>query len=106
MSFRADHDALQVADPATAGWRDEEYLIYAPAPSRGVRATFRGPREGETNPLPGSNEAFRMERSACSLFGIATFGVHCTGELPARVLCLLQLADPTRAVTRLRRRDG
>ncbi|GAA5882494.1 hypothetical protein JCM3774_006131 [Rhodotorula dairenensis] len=58
------------------GWRDEEYVIYAPGSSRGVPATFRGTQEG--NPLPGSNEAFRMERSACSLFGLTTFGVHLT----------------------------
>ncbi|GAA5895233.1 hypothetical protein JCM6882_006623 [Rhodosporidiobolus microsporus] len=50
------------------GWRDEEYTIYGPPPVLG---------EGD-NPLPGSNEAFRMERSACALFGLATFGVHCT----------------------------
>ncbi|GAA5990133.1 hypothetical protein JCM11641_001066 [Rhodosporidiobolus odoratus] len=49
------------------GWRDEEYTVW-------------GPPSGEhgNNPLPGSNEAFRMERSACALFGVATFGVHCT----------------------------
>ncbi|GAA6024673.1 hypothetical protein JCM8202_000434 [Rhodotorula sphaerocarpa] len=60
------------------GWRDEEYVVYAPAPARNVPATFRGPQEGDPNPLPGSNEAFRMERSACGLFGVTTFGVHCT----------------------------
>lgn len=47
-------------------------------------ATFRGPQQGDANPLPGSNEAFRMERSACSLFGVTTFGVHCTGERNGR----------------------
>ncbi|BGP15490.1 hypothetical protein JCM10213v2_003469 [Rhodosporidiobolus nylandii] len=50
------------------GWRDEEYTIWGPAP----------PVSEDSNPLPGSNEAFRMERSACSLFGLTTFGVHCT----------------------------
>ncbi|TKA52394.1 hypothetical protein B0A53_05101 [Rhodotorula sp. CCFEE 5036] len=60
------------------GWRDEEYVVYAPGAGRGVPATFRGPQQGDANPLPGSNEAFRMERSACSLFGVTTFGVHCT----------------------------
>ncbi|GAA5880408.1 hypothetical protein JCM8547_007895 [Rhodosporidiobolus lusitaniae] len=50
------------------GWRDEEYTIWGPA----------APVGENDNPLPGSNEAFRMERSACALFGLATFGVHCT----------------------------
>ncbi|GAA5843517.1 hypothetical protein JCM11251_001642, partial [Rhodosporidiobolus azoricus] len=49
-------------------WRDEEYTIWGPPPVL----------EAGDNPLPGSNEAFRMERSACALFGLATFGVHCT----------------------------
>ncbi|BGP47569.1 hypothetical protein JCM10450v2_003432 [Rhodotorula kratochvilovae] len=52
------------------GWRDEEYTIYGPVPPPSP--------DGEDNPLPGANEAFRMERSACALFGLATFGVHCT----------------------------
>ncbi|GAA5991814.1 hypothetical protein JCM10908_002217 [Rhodotorula pacifica] len=60
------------------GWRDEEYVIYAPGPGYGTPSTFRGPKQGDANPLPGSNEAFRMERSACSLFGVTTFGVHLT----------------------------
>ncbi|GAA5889759.1 hypothetical protein JCM5296_002333 [Sporobolomyces johnsonii] len=50
------------------GWRDEEYSIYGPAPPLGQ----------DDNPLPGTNVAFSMERSACALFGVATFGVHCT----------------------------
>ncbi|GAA5911622.1 hypothetical protein JCM8208_005694 [Rhodotorula glutinis] len=53
------------------GWRDEMYTIYGPPPPPSP--------EGDDNPLAtGSNEAFRMERSACALFGFATFGVHCT----------------------------
>ncbi|GAA5841411.1 hypothetical protein JCM3766R1_004075 [Sporobolomyces carnicolor] len=51
-----------------AGWRDEVYNIYGPAPKFSA----------EENPLPGSNVAFRLERAACSLFGVTTFGVHCT----------------------------
>ncbi|GAA5820170.1 hypothetical protein JCM10212_006493, partial [Sporobolomyces blumeae] len=50
------------------GWRDEHYSIYGPAP----------PLAADQNPLPGSNVAFTVERSACSLFGFTTFGVHCT----------------------------
>ncbi|GAA5885008.1 hypothetical protein JCM16303_006515 [Sporobolomyces ruberrimus] len=51
-----------------AGWRDEVYNIYGPGPKFST----------EENPLPGSNVAFRLERAACSLFGVTTFGVHCT----------------------------
>ncbi|GAA5962149.1 hypothetical protein JCM3765_003875 [Sporobolomyces pararoseus] len=51
-----------------AGWRDEVYNIYGPAPKFSA----------EENPLPGSNIAFKLERAACSLFGVTTFGVHCT----------------------------
>ncbi|GAA6044359.1 hypothetical protein JCM8097_008407 [Rhodosporidiobolus ruineniae] len=53
------------------GWRDEDYTIYGPVSPPSFD-------EKNANPLPGSNEAFRMERSACALFGVATFGVHCT----------------------------
>lgn len=58
---------------ALGGWRDEEYAVYGP-----VKAWNE-----EENPLPGSNVAFSMERSACALFGVATFGVHCTGLSPS-----------------------
>ncbi|KDE07872.1 hypothetical protein MVLG_01966 [Microbotryum lychnidis-dioicae p1A1 Lamole] len=49
------------------GWRNELYTVYGPK-SHGV----------DENPLPGSNVAFTMERAACALFGLTTFGVHCT----------------------------
>lgn len=58
---------------ALSGWRDEEYAVYGP-----VRRWNE-----EENPLPGLNVAFSMERSACALFGVATFGVHCTGTFLA-----------------------
>ncbi|BGO98892.1 hypothetical protein NBRC10513v2_003294 [Rhodotorula toruloides] len=64
------------------GWRDEEYTIYAPSPP--VPSKFPSASSDDddseplSNPLPGSNEAFRMERCACSLFGVPTFGVHLT----------------------------
>lgn len=52
------------------GWRNEHYNIYGPvsASSSGIAL------------LPGSNIAFRLERAACSLFGVCTFGVHLTGS--------------------------
>ncbi|KAK4052547.1 hypothetical protein OIO90_004315 [Microbotryomycetes sp. JL221] len=54
------------------GWRDEEYTIY-------------GPRPETENPLPGSNQVFTMERSACALFGFTTFGVHLTAYIPQHI---------------------
>ncbi|KDN38779.1 hypothetical protein K437DRAFT_251083 [Tilletiaria anomala UBC 951] len=50
--------------PSLDGWRDELYAIYGPE-----RCGLQQQRE----------ILFKMERSACSLFGFATFGVHCTG---------------------------
>lgn len=41
---------------ARAGWRNELYAIYG----------------------PGRKPAFSLERAACALFGLATFGVHAT----------------------------
>lgn len=54
-------DARIFPDPLD-GWRDELYAIY------GLK-----PRPGTRNPI-----AFKLERSACALFGFATFGVHLT----------------------------
>ncbi|GAA5944120.1 uncharacterized protein JCM15063_005322 [Sporobolomyces koalae] len=51
-----------------SGWREEKYNIYGP-----IERLSR-----DDNPLPGSNVAFKLERAACSLFGVTTFGVHCT----------------------------
>lgn len=51
------------------GWRDEEYSIYGPTTA-----------DDSASALPGSNVAFTMERAACALFGLATFGVHCNGQ--------------------------
>lgn len=51
-----------------AGWRNESYNIYGPP----------APIANDSPPLPGSNVAFTLERAACSLFGLCTFGVHLT----------------------------
>jgi len=51
------------------GWRNELYPIYGPELSQD---------DPHYNPLPGANTAFDLERSACSLFGFATYGVHMT----------------------------
>ncbi|KAK4047909.1 hypothetical protein OIV83_005092 [Microbotryomycetes sp. JL201] len=69
------------------GWRDEEYMIY-------------GPRPETENPLPGSNVAFTMERSACALFGFATFGVHLTAYIPATADQSLRIWVPKRSATK------
>ncbi|WVF66391.1 hypothetical protein IAT40_001131 [Kwoniella sp. CBS 6097] len=53
-----------------AGWRNELYAIYAHPDSSGLRHTMIGGT--------GNNVAFHLERAACALFGLATFGVHMT----------------------------
>ncbi|KAL0243978.1 hypothetical protein I308_105241 [Cryptococcus tetragattii IND107] len=52
-----------------AGWRNELYAIYASPQSH----AFKGPVN-----KPFGNVAFHLERAACALFGLATFGVHLT----------------------------
>ncbi|KAM0789109.1 hypothetical protein ACM66B_003164 [Microbotryomycetes sp. NB124-2] len=69
------------------GWRDEEYTIY-------------GPRPETENPLPGSNVAFTMERSACALFGFATFGVHLAAYIPETADQPLRIWVPKRSATK------
>jgi len=66
------HNELGADGERETGWRDEQYIIYGPV----------GEFKMDENPLPGSNGAFRLERAACSLFGVTTFGVHSTGEQP------------------------
>ncbi|ORY25161.1 NUDIX hydrolase domain-like protein [Naematelia encephala] len=51
------------------GWRDEAYMIYA-----SPRSSFFSSEDSQ----PFSNAAFPLERSACAVFGFATFGVHMT----------------------------
>jgi len=36
------------------------------------------PLDGDADPRSGGNYAFEMERSACALFGVVTYGVHMT----------------------------
>ncbi|WWC67082.1 uncharacterized protein I206_100989 [Kwoniella pini CBS 10737] len=60
-----------------AGWRNELYTIYASPKSSGLN------QNSKVNPIilgPGTfkNVAFHLERAACALFGLATFGVHMT----------------------------
>ena len=55
-------DTRRFPDPLD-GWRDERYTVY-------------GRRDGRVVP------AFELERAACGLFGVATFGVHLTAYTP------------------------
>lgn len=66
------------------GWREELYPVYGPELT---------PEDKDFNPLPGANHVFDIERSACSLFGFVTFGVHMTGELIKPIAELLHLND-------------
>jgi len=52
------------------GWRNEKYRVYAAKSSSALKI------DGN---VPFSNFAFALERSACAIFGFATFGVHLTG---------------------------
>jgi len=56
-----------------AKWREESYPVY-----RNPFGRLDAPKE-ETPDLDDTrNYAFKMERSACSLFGVVTYGVHMT----------------------------
>ncbi|WRT63587.1 uncharacterized protein IL334_000510 [Kwoniella shivajii] len=56
-----------------AGWRDELYTIYASPKSSGLQQSAKSSQSGSFD-----NVAFNLERAACALFGLATFGVHMT----------------------------
>ncbi|WVW81506.1 hypothetical protein I302_103500 [Kwoniella bestiolae CBS 10118] len=53
-----------------SGWRDECYAVYASSKSSGLIAS--------SDPGIYGNVIFNLERSACPLFGVATFGVRMT----------------------------
>lgn len=58
-----------------AGWRNEHYMIYCDP-----RSSALGEHDS-TKPF--ANAAFELERAACAVFGLATFGVHMTGQSPS-----------------------
>ncbi|SAM81955.1 uncharacterized protein UBRO_04195 [Ustilago bromivora] len=66
------------------GWRNELYAIYG------------------LNPRPGSRNtiAFKLERSACALFGFATFGVHLTAYTVSPGTGELKVWVPQRSSTK------
>lgn len=55
-------------------WRDELYDIYHPDGSSAL-ALFPPSSVNHTGGMM-TNKAFKLERAACSIFGVATFGVH------------------------------
>ena len=57
------------------GWRNELYQIYHP-PTSTAPSLF--PSRSPDAPVGGTmfNKAFTLERAACAIFGVATFGVH------------------------------
>lgn len=54
-------------------WRGELYSVY-----RNPFGPRDGPAEGTDTDIDTHNYAFQMERSACSVFGVVTYGVHMT----------------------------
>ncbi|EPQ30340.1 uncharacterized protein PFL1_01866 [Pseudozyma flocculosa PF-1] len=63
------------------GWRNELYAVYGAPSSSSSR------RRNEI--------AFKLERAACALFGVATFGVHLTAYTPS-----YQIWVPRRSATK------
>ncbi|KAN0136962.1 NUDIX hydrolase domain-like protein [Lactarius tabidus] len=58
-------------------WRAEWYDVYA-SPGGALRTDGRDPRTVLEVPQDASGYVFSMERSACALFGVVTYGVHMT----------------------------
>jgi hypothetical protein len=58
-------------------WRTEWYDVYA-APGGALRMDGRDPFTVLEAPQGASGYVFSMERSACALFGVITYGVHMT----------------------------
>jgi hypothetical protein len=85
--WRADANAGEGEDAAGAfagviggtRWRAEFYDVYA-VPGSALRVDNRDPLtlRDESTSWQGSGYVFSMERSACALFGVVTYGVHMT----------------------------
>lgn len=76
-------------------WRNELYPVYGDP---------FGPHDHPVNAVPGQklNFAFEMERSACALFGVITYGVHMSifEEVEVGGQKRLQVWVPTRSRTK------
>lgn len=79
---RADcaFETIELTTLLLVGWRNELYAIYASPQSSALKNSVD---------KPFGNVAFHLERAACALFGLATFGVHLTGAY-----CLLVFDAP------------
>ena len=79
---RADYafETIELTTFLSIGWRNELYAIYASPQSSALKNSAN---------KPFGNVAFHLERAACALFGLATFGVHLTGAY-----CLLVFDAP------------
>lgn len=80
----------------TKKWRNEMYAIYADP---------FGPHDHPDNNEDGKplNYAFEMERSACALFGVITYGVHMSiyeEDVDEKGRKTLRIWVPTRALTK------
>jgi hypothetical protein len=75
----------------SSGWRNELYAIYADPSSN----FFNLPRVQITASVSKHfhNHVFSLERSACALFGVMTYGVHMTGEIALFLACSQLIKD-------------
>ncbi|KAI0252750.1 NUDIX hydrolase domain-like protein [Lactifluus subvellereus] len=77
----AANDGASVFSGVIGGkrWRSEWYDVYRVPGGAPLRADGRDPLAVlEEVPPPGSGYVFSMERSACAIFGVVTYGVHMT----------------------------
>lgn len=75
---------------ALGGWRDELYTIYGPEESTTAGA----------DACWGRNGAFALERAACALFGVGTFGIHVNGFVEDDIDGTYRVWVPRRAKTK------
>lgn len=85
-------------------WRNEMYPVYRSpfgrhdAPSAEGLASAAAAGADTDGGTDGSNFAFMMERAACALFGVVTYGVHLTVYVEDAAGCKIWV--PTRARTK------
>jgi len=77
-------------------WRAEMYPVYKD-PFAGHDYPTSGQGDEESNRL---NYAFEMERSACALFGVVTYGIHMTVFVKDLDGDKVKIWVPTRAKTK------
>ncbi|PWN38998.1 hypothetical protein IE81DRAFT_326976 [Ceraceosorus guamensis] len=93
------------------GWRDELYDVYASTNSAdGISSVlfadlhrsgkWPADRSLDVSAPPTSQPFFALERSACALFGVATFGVHMTAYVQDEEDGQVQIWVPRRSKTK------